>query len=155
MGRPRKSIKELELNGAFKKDPQRLRKRLETPKPAAGIGEPPDFLKPAQKAAWLEVVSICAPGLLKSSDRFALVDLSRLWAQYVKHGENTSGGMNHGVNSRQMSRLNKLLTQFGMTPLDRGKIHVPQDTKKANDPYAEFDKDNEFAEFADKEGQVN
>lgn len=155
MGRPRKSIEELQQSGAFRKDPQRLQKRLEVPAPPSGIGDPPDILKPPEKAVWIEVVGISAPGLLKSSDRLALIDLCRLWARYLKYGENITGGKSRGVNSRQMSRLNKLFSQFGMTPLDRGKIHVPHSPNKHNafakfNEFAEFDGDDEYAEFLPK-----
>jgi hypothetical protein len=156
VARPRKSIEELELKGAFKKNPQRLRERLETPESPSGIGDPPDILTAPEKAIWIEVVNACAPGLLKSSDRWALKDFCRIEARFDKYGENRTGGNQsnkRAVTSKQMARRKDLLIQLGMTPASLVKIHIPKGGGRESDPR------NEFVEFDEpqepKSGQIN
>jgi phage terminase small subunit len=145
LARPRKSIAELQLNGAFKHDPQRLTRRLNVPKPTKDIGRPPNFLSAEEKEVWKQFISEAPPGVLKNSDRMAVTYLCRVWARYLKYGEHT-GGKSKGVTSKQMANVMQLWAKFGMTAADRSKLHVPQGRDK-NNPFAKF---NEFSEFDDE-----
>lgn len=111
-----------ELNGAYKKDPQRRNK--EEPKPKAGIGEPSKFLNDEMQKIWDEVNDNVCIGVLGDADRFALETLCRLiydmrfdWKEF---------------NGSKQSNLIKLLGQFGMTPVERQKLHVGETVEKKN-----------------------
>jgi phage terminase small subunit len=148
LARPRKSIAELQLNGAFKHDPQRLTRRLNVPKPSKDIGRPPALLSAQEKEVWKQVVRESPPGVLTVSDRMALTYLCRVWARYLKYGEHT-GGKSKGVTSKQMQNVMQMFANFGMNPLARSKLHVPQG-KQPNREYDEFldmDEPNPYAEY--------
>lgn len=147
MARPRKSRRELELTGAIKKNPQRFRDRFANRKSHGQIGAPPKWMSVEEKRAWREFVRIAPPDSLTVADRIALGDMCRIWARYVEFGENL-GGKSKGVPARSMTRLKDYLARFGMTPLDRTKLHLPKPVSEGNEfedldksPYAEFDLD--------------
>jgi phage terminase small subunit len=145
--RPRKSIAELQLNGAFKHDPQRLTRRLNVPKPTKDIGRPPTLLTAQEKEVWKQVVRESPPGVLTVSDRMALTYLCRVWARYLKYGEHT-GGKSKGVTSKQMQNVMQMFANFGMNPLARSKLHVPEEPGK-NSPFAKFRNADEFQDEGD------
>ncbi len=64
MAPPRKSLAQAALSGALYKNPQRYRNRVE-PVVDEPLGDPPDYLKPAEVEAW-EEFRVHLPWLNKS-----------------------------------------------------------------------------------------
>jgi len=122
LGRPRKSAAELELAGAFKKDPQR---RRVDPEPKGEIGEPPRRLGQLERDIWRELVAASIPGVLKDSDRSQFETLCRL-----KAIEREYGFGERGLSASLLSQMNALAAKFGMTPADRPKLATPVGKKK-------------------------
>ena len=112
-----------ELSGSYKNHPER--KNKSEPKPKNGIGPASEFLdNKKMKAIWDEVVSQVCIGVLGDSDRMSLEILCRLtydmrydWAEF---------------NGSKQSNMIKLLGQFGMTPVERQKLHIGVDEKPKN-----------------------
>jgi phage terminase small subunit len=139
MGRPRKPASELELNGSFRKDPQR--RRID-PEPKAGIGAPPKRLSQLERTIWRELVADSIPGALKDNDRSQFETLCRLKAIERKDGI----GGRAGLSASLLGQMNALAAKFGMTPADRTKLAAPQGKSKPK--YDEFDElDSPLAEF--------
>lgn len=115
------------------------------PKPTKDIGRPPALLNAQEKEVWKQVVREAPPGVLTISDRMELTYLCRVWARFLKYGEHT-GGKSKGVTSKQMQNVRSTFANFGMNPLARSKLHVPQELEK-NSPFAKFRRANEFSEF--------
>ncbi len=112
-----------ELSGAYKTNPNR--RNDSEPKPKNGIGPASKHLKnKAMKEIWDEVVSQVCPGVLGDADRMSLEILCRLiydmrfdWDEF---------------NGSKQSNMIKLLSQFGMTPVDRQKLHIGGEEKPKN-----------------------
>lgn len=81
MPRPRKPTNVLNLTGAFRKNPQRLRSRANEPKDDRDIGKPPRGISKEVRAAWREIVECAVPGVLCRSDRPALLAAAQLFAR--------------------------------------------------------------------------
>ena len=112
-----------ELSGAYKKDPQRRNK--EEPKPKNGIGPASKFLdNKIMKAIWDEVVSQVCIGVLGDADRLSLEILCRLTYDMRYDWEEFNGS--------KQSNMIKLLGQFGMTPVERQKLHIGGEEKPKN-----------------------
>ena len=111
----RKPTAALEASGAFVKNPNR--KRDSEPNTGRGIGPAPDHLDEDQRAAWDDVVSICAPGVFQSSDRPMMEVLTVHLAEFRKDPV--------GFGFKRTQVLLSLLGRCGMTPSDRSKVAVP------------------------------
>ena len=111
-----------ELNGSYKKNPDR--RNDDEPKTKAGIGPAPKFLNEEMKSIWDEVVDQVCIGVLGDSDRFALETLCRLIYDMRFDWEEFNGS--------KQSNLIKLLGEFGMSPVQRQKLHVQSSAKKQN-----------------------
>ena len=111
-----------ELSGSFKNHPERRNK--EEPKPKAGIGPASKFLNDEMQKIWDEVVDQVCIGVLGDADRFALETLCRLIYDMRFDWEEFNGS--------KQSNLIKLLGQFGMTPVERQKLHVGETKDKKN-----------------------
>lgn len=121
MSRPKTPTAILQLNGAFKKNPDR--KREGEPK-AEAIGPPPKYFKVKQKNIWKEVVSKCAEGVLQASDEMAL-EVMCLLIEEFRYSPIS-------FQSAKMAQLQQLMKGFGMTPSSRASISVPKkETKKS------------------------
>ena len=118
----------LELRGAFKKDPQRRKLRANEPVGIPGLGEPPERLGDAEKAAWGEIASTCAQGVLTQADRLAVEVAARLLAELWETGQK--------FHNAKLRVLRSMLMSFGMTPSDRSKVSVPK--PEAVNPFAKF-----------------
>ena len=93
MGRLPQPKAVLEISGAGKKNPARLKARENEPEPTGGIGEPParwkkpcSIMPGAREEIWREYVSEALPGVLGNSDRGFLAilceetfDARRVW----------------------------------------------------------------------------
>lgn len=135
MGRIAQPKAVLEISGAGKKNPSRLKARENEPEPTDGIGEPPEhWRKPgsnmpdAREAIWREYVSQALPGVLGNSDRAFLellcevtLDARRIWK-----GQD-----------RARRHMGELLKEMGGTPRRRSQVTVqkpsapPQGSKLA------------------------
>ena len=107
-----------ELEGAYKKNPQRRPK--DEPQPRAGIGPAPHWMTEFQCQLWDEFVDLIAPGVLKNMDRIWL-EQAVLLLEKSRMGELNMAGMNAFL---------RLLSNMGMNPCDRQKIQVEQPKKK-------------------------
>jgi hypothetical protein len=125
MARPRKPTADLELRGAFRKNPQRRRKDPET---AGPLGEPPPGWSEDLKAIWFELADIAPLGVLRIRDRW-LVETACL----LKHEERTDAV---GMSSANRALLVTCLSRMGMTPSDASKVHAPKE--KQASPFSKF-----------------
>lgn len=126
MARPRKPTAIKELNGAYKKDPQRRPEN--EPQPSGPLGEPPKYFTKRRKDIWREIELNAAEGVLTISDRLAVEMLTNLVykQRYAADDFKASDG----------ALLAKMLSQLGMTPADRSKIVVPK--KPEVNPFSDF-----------------
>lgn len=122
MPRPRKPTAVLELQGAFKKDPQRGRARANEPRPTGMIGAAPAGFDPELIAIWDELSRDIPPGVLTNADRLMLEITCRL-TQKLRNGR---------IHGGELSVLAGCCTRLGMTPADRSKIAVPKQEKAEN-----------------------
>lgn len=133
MARPRKPTAALELNGAFKKNPQRRKAREHEPKPSGPLGEAPSWLDRDEKQTWRDLQAQLAHGVAGNSDAAAFATLCRLFTALKKDGI----GGRAGLTSSMLSVMNGLFTQFGMTPASRSKVSVPSKQEDDN-PFAQL-----------------
>lgn len=126
----RKTTAVLEAKGSFKKNPQL--KRVDPPT-ADEIGPPPPYFAQNECAVWQELIDTSPKGVLKNSDRSALEIASALLSDFRKNRESFNNG--------RISSLQKALASLGRTPVDRGRIAVPEPALDPNDPWAAFSKE--------------
>lgn len=126
-GRKRTPTNILQLRGSFRKNPARGRARRDEPVPRYGIGPAPAALTEAQRAAWDEIVDICAPGVLTCSDRLVMEMAAVLLTRFRTDTEFPITGI---------GRLQSILSSIGLTPADRSRITVPMG--KGRNPFDEF-----------------
>jgi len=113
MGRPAKPTKVLELNGAFKKNPNR--RRDNEPCPTGDIGDPPKSLRrKALKDIWWEMVDLAPPGVLTNADRIHLEIICHLLGELRKDPVN--------FQVTKLTRLEAMLGKLGLNPSDRSKV---------------------------------
>jgi len=130
-GRPPKPSKVLEMTGAFKKDPQRRRKRAGEPESAGPVGGPPDpFTRnpdspELQKLCliWDELVADAPPGVLTRSDRIHLEVVCRLLLKV----------RGNYAKANEITQLNRMLGQIGMNPSDRARVQVHRPAEPADE----------------------
>ena len=128
MSRPRKPTVVHELSGAFRKNPDRARARVNEPQPRAGIGPPPSHLGEDEQRAWDEIVGILPGGVAFNSDRLALEMTAVLLVRFRRDQSEMSAAL--------FARLEGLLGRFGLTPADRSKIVVPD--REAKNPFGQL-----------------
>jgi hypothetical protein len=156
MGRPRKSARLLELQGAFDKNPQRGRDL--DPTETRPLGDPPDRLPAKARPFWDEIARIVPAGCLRISDRWAVELASMLMAKMVgepdvtgileavKTGLLTKAAARDlikkasSISSAELSTLKSLLAALGMTPADRAKLSIP--AEKPTNRFADLAKVN-------------
>ena len=126
MARPRKPTAQLEIVGAFKKDPQR--KRDAEPQCNEPARMPHDRIDEPVKEAWDFLVSTAVPGVLTAMDSASLLLCARCLSE-VWDGE---------VNITDSQKVNVMLGKLGMTPSERSKVIVPK--KKEDNPYTAYKK---------------
>jgi hypothetical protein len=119
MARPRIPTSILDTKGAFLAQPGR--RRDGEPQPTGSIGSAPKHLSDDQKKIWRELVRGLAPGVGKSSDRWAAESIVLLKA---KERAGT-------IKGNELAQLTSLYGRFGMTPADRAKVsvEVPKESK--------------------------
>lgn len=141
------------MSGSASKHKDRIEARKHEPTPDPNFGNVPKYLSEAQKDIWRELVSEIPPRVLTKSDRktveIAVRMIERMrhihnevvcWAQFHADGTICPGEMK----SSDYATLNRCLSQLGCTPADRSKIKAaPAPEKEVNDPWAEFDVEQE------------
>jgi hypothetical protein len=127
MPRPRKPSNVLELNGAFKHNPDRKRA---TVKAAHGVvGDPPEHFDEIQRREYAEIVRLAPPGVLKPSDAQSVALLATLMAEFHQAP--------YAFNAAKYGATLKLLQQFAMTPSSRENFSVKTD-EEPQDELREF-----------------
>jgi len=121
MPRPRKPTKVLEMQGAYKANPQRKKERVNEPKPDTDIGNPPRGFTAAQKKIWQEMIDITPDGVITRMDRFILEVVSVMLCRFRE----AYTGRGKPLQSSEYGILMRALTSLGMTPADRSKVLVP------------------------------
>lgn len=113
MARPRTPTAILELRGAFKRNPNRLKARKNEPLVTNPLPGPPENLSTAEVTAWSEMKTV---GLwLTSADQFLVRIAATLIARF-RHNELTHG---------HVSVLIGLLGKLGFSPKERGAMNLP------------------------------
>jgi hypothetical protein len=107
------------LSGAFKHDPKRAIERVNEPIPTGEIGTPPACLNEAEQTIWNRLCHECAPGVMKNSDRTALMALCKITYKVE------SGGFD--LTAADYGQLKAYLQQFGMSPAARSLVQVKQE----------------------------
>lgn len=116
MARPRTPTAVLELRGAFKNHPSRLKERQYEPLVTTALPEPPERLPRPVKLAWQEMQS--RGFWLTSADRFLVEIAATLMTRY-RFSEIKSG---------DVSQLIGLLGKIGFSPKERGALNLPTRT---------------------------
>lgn len=109
-----------ELNGSYRKDPQR--RRTDEPQPKAGVGPSPETVSSDWRECWDELVDCCCPGVLGDSDRIWLERAAKLLAKSRDEGAKWT--------QAEESSLQTYLARMGMSPSDRAKITAKPNDKK-------------------------
>jgi hypothetical protein len=116
MPRPRTPTAVLELRGAFKNHPSRLKERKSEPIVSSPLPEPPARLTQLAKSLWLE---IRARGFwLTSADQFLVEIAASFMARY----------RTDDLKSGDVSLLIGLLGKIGFSPNERGRLNLPTRT---------------------------
>jgi hypothetical protein len=113
MGRPRSPTALLQLRGAFKHDPSRLKARQYEPIVTTPLPEPPPNLPKPVKAAWQEMK--LRGWWLTSADRFLVEIAATLMTRYRLSK----------IQSGDVSQLIGLLGKIGFSPKERGSMNLP------------------------------
>ena len=121
MGRPRKSVKELEASGTLKTNPNR--KRDPEPVPTGPIGEPPELMPKEQHYVWRELIEEVPPGVLTNADRHHFRLTCGLCWMY-----DTMGVVE--MSSSKIKDMERALGKYGLTPVDRNRINIAPEKKK-------------------------
>lgn len=124
MPRPRKPTAQLELSGAFAKNPNRRRKDPATTGP---IGDPPPSMHLKFHAIWYEVAGYAPVDVLRSRDRIIL-ELAVRVLYTIRSADKVEAAMS--------SQLKACLSSMGMTPSDASKVHAPHERKE--NPFAKY-----------------
>lgn len=116
----RKPTNVLELNGAWRHDPQR--RRVE-PQPHGPIGKAPKQGPITFAKAWGLIVAQCPEGVLADRDRVWVEVAASLYVQF----RNDPAGMHPA----KLSRLTAMLSSLGMSPADASRV-VAKPPKERN-----------------------
>ena len=129
MARPRTATNILQLRGAGKKHPERMREREGEMEAIGSIGEPPDWLTEPEKVAWADIVGMVPDGCLGKSDAAHVAMVSKLYAfaQVTPVAD---------IPMTLMGRLMAGLGLMGMTPADRSKVKIGKGP--ATNPFTEL-----------------
>ena len=125
MARPRKPTEVLKLNGAFRKDPQRV--RPVGPKSARPLGMPPKYFTEAEAEIWVEIESNAAAGVLTGAERYVVELMARLVARFRADW----------LTGAEMSQLTWCCSHLGMTAADRSKV-LGDESEPESSPFNEF-----------------
>lgn len=128
MPRPKTPLAKARLTGADRRNPARYRGRTEPPTSGRGIGDPPDHLPPAARAAWREFRDEL--GWLVHEDRAVLEAASLARARLREAAE--AGALTGAL----LAANRALLASLGATPADRSRVATPAEDEP--DPFQMF-----------------
>lgn len=146
-GRPPKPTALKKLNG----NPGHRPLAENEPKPTAGIPSRPEWLSAEAKREWSRVApELERMGLIAHVDRAMLAGYCQSWAQFVEmakdlreHGVTfeTEKGYQAprpevGVMFKSLDAMRRISALFGLTPADRGRIHLGVDEQE--DEFTQF-----------------
>jgi phage terminase small subunit len=136
MPTPKKNLAELRLSGTYQQNKRRY-EHLTKPVPTIliPIGRPPMHLRPAEKAAWIELVRTAHPGLLSRSDRIIVEIAARLIVR-MRHPD---------AKNSEYTALLTVLSKLGMTPASRLKLNLPPIAVPT--PEVQSEEDRQWAEL--------
>lgn len=125
MPTPRKPANVLNINGAKRRNPGRLKARGKQPEDNRAIGRAPAGLTDEQRAAWREIVRN-DPGVLTKADRIAVEMTARLMVE-IRNGD---------TQATKQALLTQTLHKLGQTPQGRNHVSVPEKPEK--NPFADL-----------------
>jgi len=128
MARPRKPTAQLELEGAFKKNPQRKAAREGEPVVENPVGSPPKHVSKQAALIWRRVVKEAY--WLRCTHR----DVLEVFCVYKAAFEADPLAMM----SAQVGNMMKALTELGLTAASQSKVKAPEKGKEETNPFAEF-----------------
>jgi phage terminase small subunit len=128
MARPNTPTAVLELNGAFRKNPDR---RRTDPKPAGPLGSPPKQLDENQRAMWNELKRKAPIGVLTAADCFLLEIVCRLMTRVRFPAEVP-------LETGELAQLMQGLIRLGFTPADRSKLNLGKGKEGESNPFKNF-----------------
>lgn len=120
MSRPRTPTAILDARGSFLRHPERKRKNAPEPT-GTDLGPPPKWLPKKVACVWSEVASRIPPGVAGRECRDSFEQLCRLIARQ-REGE--------VLRASTAQLLRGLCSDFGFTPVSRGRLVVPQPEKE-------------------------
>jgi len=151
-GRKPVPTKTLETRNTFKINPNR--KRPNEPEPPTSKPKLPRYLGATAKTAWKKLYKVLDEmSLLSSADHLSMELYAQAYQDYRKACVNVEkfgqvivtvkGGRTYAarnpfdiVQERKALLLVRLLTEFGLTPSSRARVHAMP--KQKNDPFTEF-----------------
>ena len=133
MSRPRTPTRILDVKGSFLRHPERKSAREREPKPNGPLGEPPADFDGEHRAIWLEVSRKMPAGVASNWDETAFEILVCLIVNFRRRRK-----MKVPQVVGEIAQMNKLFTQFGMTPADRSRVHSEQRVEDKQDPWVRF-----------------
>ncbi len=131
MPNPRTPLARAKLTGADQKHPERYRDRSEPVTSDQPVGDPPAYLGEDAATVWKEAADVM--GWLVREDRLALEIAANAVAAIRETAK--AGDI---VKAAQLTAARQALSSLGGTPVDRSKIHIPDDPDE-DDPFAIFD----------------
>jgi P27 family predicted phage terminase small subunit len=133
----------------FRGNPGRRPLNDREPKPPPEIPPCPKLLQGEARREWKRITkTLHALGLLTKIDRAALVAYCQLWGRWIEAedkvrltgavievGENGYPILNPhlSVATKTLDQMKAFLTEFGMTPASRSRIHVAKNAEEDED----------------------
>lgn len=98
------------------------------PKPPPLSPEPPDWLDAEARAEWERVIPLLDEiGVLARLDRSSLAAYCSLWSKYVEAETLVTDDWRHAVTTARLrDQLRMFIAEFGMSPVARARLAVPQ-----------------------------
>jgi hypothetical protein len=122
-GRPPKATKVLELNGAYKKNPQRRKDRANEPQTTGPLPPYPGSMEGrTQEDAYNLIVASAPLGVLTDADLLTVLEMSRLLFL----------SWNDACTASERHLLLTMLGKLGMNPSDRARLQVAPKEKPKN-----------------------
>jgi hypothetical protein len=118
----------LDARGSFKKNPNRRREN--EPEVTDPLSAPPDDFTEAEAKAWHMIASKAPLGVLTDADWPSVVMAAKLWAEFMTDSA--------GFNTARLTRLHRILGDFGLNPPDRASLSIPKPEEP--NPFDQFDR---------------
>jgi hypothetical protein len=131
MTRPRTPTQILEAKGSFLCHPERKRAREGEPKPNGLLGGPPADFDREHCAVWHEHEAKMPAGIASNWDKTAFEVLICLIFNFRRRRKEKLPQV-----VGEIAQMNKLFTQFGMTPADRSRVSTKPKDEKKDDPWS-------------------